>query len=284
MHPILFYGLMLLLTPFYLLALFIFIFLAPETVTRVLQKFSFFFTPLRIVLLTPGAVKSHLKSKTHWFSRRKKNNKVVLILGGNGMTVNEAYDCVYSRLVDDNLTDIDCACIPLLTHFTQEQYIQYLVDTCESDILIGKEHLYVYGHSLGGALSIHLVDALSKKSPDLKMDLFVSRTFNKLWSVSRCKYGNILGGYFEKVFSGLWTLESQQVLSNMKRENLSIIIEETLPDEIIGTACLQATGLSNEKFYSYVVKDNSSFYPDMLHCLSQAHLKSLKEQGILVLQ
>lgn len=278
MHPVLFYAALALLTPIYIPFLILFIFIPREQITSVLKSLSVLFYPLRVLLLTPGAIKSHLVSKTFWFRPKSGSDKTVLILGGNAMTPYEAYDGVYSYLRDANIVDCDCACIPLQSHFTQKEYIEYLVSQCKENILVDKKYLYLCGHSLGGALSIHLAKRLLDECPELEINLFLSRTFDKLWDVSKFRYGDIIGGYFEKIFSGLWELNSQKVFDSLDRKRIKVVVQETNPDEVLGPAQLKVTH-PDDTFKKYDLPDGDSISPELIHSISQAHLKSLEKNG-----
>lgn len=256
--------------------------ISKENITKVLHRFKIFFSPLRVVLLTPGVIKNHFIDHTYWFRRQKKDDQVVLILGGNAMSPVEAYDCVYARLIQDKRESLDCACIPLQKSFSQKDYIDLLVSRCRDDILVGKQSVYLYGHSLGGALALQLAVALSALDPKLKIHVFVSRSFDKLWNVSKFRYGNKVGGFFEKVFSSLWQLDSQQALRDLSQTQVAIILEQTSPDEVLGDALLFSQEANQrEHFHYYYSKELKNIYPDLLHNVSQAHLISMKELGDL---
>lgn len=284
MHPITYFGLLTALTPIYIPFLLAFTLLSNQNVTIILKSLEKLFQPLRIILLTPGVVKSHFITHTHWLRQDKnnKNDEVVLILGGNATTAIKAYDDVYAKLVSDDKANVDCACIPLQTHFTEQEYIQYLMQECENNILVGKNKISLYGHSLGGALCLQLALALKKKNPNLQIDVFVSRSFDKLWHVSIYKYGKFFGQFFEKVFSGLWQLQSQKALHELTQRGVLVRVEQTEPDEVLGEALLRpALNQKKENFNLYKSTSSTCLYPDFLHSVSQAHLKNLIDCGLL---
>lgn len=284
MHPIFYFSILTILTPLYIPFLLLFTVLSNQTVTKTLKSLELFFHPLRIILLTPGVIKNHFITQTHWFRRNTKDSdsSVVLILGGNATTALKAYDDVYAKLEQDKKTKTDCACIPLQTHFTEKEYIDYLLAVAQSDILKNKDKISIYGHSLGGALSLQLAVELKKLNPNLQVDVFVSRSFDRLWHVSIYKYGKFFGRFFEKVFSGLWQLQSQKALEQLNALGVQVRVEQTEPDEILGKALLKPAQKENEKdFEWYESVDKSYIKPDYLHSLSQAHLIARKDSGYL---
>lgn len=280
MRPSVFFLIFILLCPFYLPAFFIFLFISKKSVTKILYRYKKLFYPLRIVLLTPGVIHSFFVRKTRWFRHTGSGDEVILILGGNAMSPNQAYDGIYAQLVKDQKEELDCACLPLQLHFDEKAYTEYLLAECREQILHGRTTLSIYGHSLGGALALVLAKELAKQYPELKIHLFLSRTFNRLWDVSRYLYGRFIGQFFEKVFSDLWALESQKHLDELDLRNIAVRLEQTVPDEILGPALL-VPGKQRIDYRLYHMDSRVHLYPEMVHAVSQAHLDSLKKRGWL---
>jgi hypothetical protein len=276
----LFFFVFFVLWPLYLPLFFLFIFLPKKVVTKVLYLGKALFYPLRIFLLTPGVIHSFFIQKIHWFRDHQHGDEVVLILGGNAMSPNQAYDGIYAQLIKDKREELDCACIPLQLHYDEKSYIRSLVEQCRTHILPGRSKIFIYGHSLGGALALSLTQQLQKNDSNLQIHLFLSRTFNNLWNVTRYLYGPFVGNFFEKIFSELWVLDSQKILDQINKENITIRLEQTVPDEVLGSALLEPKDQKID-YKLFKLDEKVNLYPEMVHAVSQAHLESLRKKGWL---